>query len=103
MYTVESLHLFVRHVEVSFLLRWVHDDADEYSFSYRDVCVFQLSVHEPSWLEIVIFKLGVEDKEIPTLVVDGLAQLTIQVLAEVFAAEPKFDATSQAFYQSINA
>ena len=101
MSSVETSHLLVRLQEVCFLLRWVHDDANGYSFTYSDVCVFQVFSHELSRLKIEIFKPGVEDEELPILLVDSLLQLTIQVLAEVFAAEPAFDILSHVFYQAI--
>ena len=102
MYSVETFHLLVRLQEVCLLLRCVDDNANEYSSSYLDVCVFQVFSHELSRLKIVIFKLGIEDEEVPAFLVDSVAQLTIQILAEVLAARQTLDKTSCAFYQVIN-
>ena len=101
MYSVDTSHLLVRLQEVYLLLRWVHDDAYACSISYPDACVFQVFSQELSRLEIVIFKPGVEDEELPALLVDTLLQCAIQVLAEVFAAEPFFDKLSLVHYQGI--
>ena len=101
MYSVDTSHLLVRLKEVYLLLRWVHDDANEYSSSYSDVCVFQVLSHELSRLKIEVFNPGVEDEELPTLLVDKLLHLTIQVLAEVLAAGMRFDPLSLPSYQGI--
>ena len=101
MYSVDTSHLLVRLQEVYLLLRWVHDDANDYSSSYPDACVFQVLSHELSRLKIEVFKPGVEDEELPILRVDTLLHLTIQLLAEVFAASTAFDPLSLEYYQGI--
>ena len=101
MYSVDASHLLVRLQEVYLLLRWVHDDAYACSISYPDACVFQVFSQELSRLKIVIFKPGVEDEELPILLVDTLLQLAIQVLAEVFAAGPLSDKLSLVHYLGI--
>ena len=101
MYSVDTSHLLVRLQEVYLLLRWVHDDANECSVSYSDLCVFQVFSHELSRLKIEVFNPGVEDEEAPILLVDTLLQLAIQVLAEVSAAGPTFDLMSHMFYPAI--